>query len=82
MEFELARSRRAWFSSTKILVTRRRKTPCGSSVGLLKYFRTVESKRSAYEESFDCLLPNKTLGTRQQLNFSAESVSVVASVVH
>ena len=51
-------------------------------LGLLKYFRTVESKRSASEESFDCLLPNETSGTGQQLNFSAESVSIVASVVH
>ena len=57
-------------------------TTCGSSGGLLKYFRTVESKRSASEESSDCLLPNETSGTGQQLNFSAESVSVVASVVH
>ena len=43
---------------------------------------TVESKRSASEESSDCLLPNETSGTGQRLNFSAESVSVVASVVH
>ena len=35
------------------LVTRKRKTPCGSSGGLLKFFRTVESKRSASEESSD-----------------------------
>ena len=82
MKFELARSRRAWFSSTKILVMRKRKTPCGSSGGLLKYFRTVESRRSASEESSDCQLPNVTSGTEQQLNFSAESGSVVASVVH
>ena len=60
------------------LVTRKRKTPCGSSVGPLKYFRTVESKSSASEESFDCLLPNETSGTGQQLNFSDASVSVVA----
>ena len=31
----------------------------------LQYFRTVESKRSASEESFDCLLPNETSGTGQ-----------------
>ena len=45
-----------------------------SSGGLLKYFRTVESKRSASEESSDCLLPNETSGTGQQLNCSACSV--------
>ena len=52
------------------------------SLWVLKYFRTVESKRSASEESSDCLLPNETSGTGQQLNCSAEPVSVVASVVH
>ena len=59
--------------------TRKRKTPCGSSGGLLKYFRTIDSKRSASEEYSDCLLPNQT-SEGQQLNCNAESVSDVASV--
>ena len=61
--------------------TRKRKTPCGSSGGLLSTSdRTVDSKRSASEESSDCLLPNQTSDNGQQLNCSAESVSDVASV--
>ena len=40
-EFEHARSCKVWFSSMASM--RKRKTPCGSSGGRLKYFRTVES---------------------------------------
>ena len=64
------------------LVIRKGKTPCGSSGGILKYFRTVESKRSDSEKSSNCLLPNETSGTGQQLNCSAESVIVVVVWVH
>ena len=44
------------------LVRGRERLPVGPQErGLLKYFRTVESKRSTSDESFDyCLLPHET----------------------
>ena len=58
MEFELACSHRVWFSGT---ASRRERLPMGPRVlrRVLEDFRTAESKRSASEESSDCLLPKK-----------------------
>ena len=42
----------------------------------MEYFGTVESKRSASEESSDCLLPNETSGTGRRVLSSVGSLAV------